>query len=334
MLAYARLAHPQWELPVSSLELRGALMITIPNLDIVRADLVVRTLFSDRHPEQGLRSFDELANRTMQERITFSVGEKLQAIREWIEAYKAKPPQPLDVFLSMLYGELLSQTSFSLNTDYQAAESIAKVILSMRNFRQFAQEFLKIDENASGFEYLRAIEGGLLPAAIQSRHEPKLSAVQISPAHTFLMENRQVAIQYWLYPCHGLGDRPAMTNPYLNHRFDPSQRWTDGTSLTPTRCNAAFGRQVVESLHKPNHVSAVRTMSSVQSGPLLHAFQTLEALSFIRGKPCLFTAWTGRGLARRRKMGISAVPGSGKTHTLSATAAAGGCGGTLKTRKS
>lgn len=283
MLAFARLAHPRWELPVSSLELRGALMITIPNLDIVRADLVVRTLFSDRHPEQGLRSFDELANRTMQERITFSVGEKLQAIREWIEAYKAKPPQPLDVFLSMLYGELLSQTSFSLNTDYQAAESIAKVILSMRNFRQFAQEFLKIDENASGFEYLRAIEGGLLPAAIQSRHEPKLSAVQISPAHTFLMENRQVAIQYWLdIGAMGWWERlnQPMTNPYLlNRNFDPSQRWTDAHEFNANQ--DAMQRLVAGLLNRCTSriiVSAVRTneFGSESRGPLLHAFQTLQ----------------------------------------------------------
>jgi len=283
MLAYARLAHPQWELPVSSLVLRGALMITIPNLDIVRADLVVRSLFSDRHPEQGLRSFDELANRTMQERITFSVGEKLQAIREWIEAYKAQPPQPLDVFLSMLYGELLSQPSFSFNSDYQAAESIAKVILSMRSFRQFAQEFLKIDEIASGFEYLRAIEGGLLPAAIQSRQEPKLSAVQISPAHTFLMDNRQVAIQYWLdIGAMGWWERlnQPLTNPYLlNRNFDPSQRWTEAHEFNANQ--DAMQRVVAGLLNRCTSrviVSAVRTneFGSESCGPLLHAFQILQ----------------------------------------------------------
>lgn len=283
MLAYARLAHPQWELPVSRHELRGALMMTIPNLDIVRADLVVRTLFSDRHPEQGLRSFDELANRSMQERITFSVGEKLQVIREWIEVYKAQPPQPLDVFLSMLYGELLSQTSFSLNTDFQAAESIAKVILSMRSFRQFAQEFLKIDEITSGFEYLRAIEGGLLPAAIQSRHEPKLSAVQISPAHTYLMDNRQVAIQYWLdIGTMGWWERlnQPLTNPYLlNRNFDPSQRWTDAHEFNANQ--DAMRRVVAGLLNRCTSriiVSAVRTneFGSESRGPLLHAFQTLQ----------------------------------------------------------
>ncbi len=34
-------------------ELRGALMVVIPDLDVVRADLIVRTLYSDRRPEEG-----------------------------------------------------------------------------------------------------------------------------------------------------------------------------------------------------------------------------------------------------------------------------------------
>jgi hypothetical protein len=283
MLAFARLAHPRWGLPVTSQELRGALMTTIPNLDIVRADLAVRTLFSARHPEQGLRSFDELANRSMQERITFLVGEKLQAIRDWIEAYKAQTPQPLDVFLSMFFGELLSQTNFSFNSDYQAAESIAKVILSMRSFRLFSQEFLEIDEISSGFEYLRAIEGGLLPAAIQSRQKPKLSAVQVSPAHTFLMENRQVAIQYWLdIGAMGWWERlnQPLTNPYLlNRNFDSSQRWTEAHEFNANQ--DAMQRVVAGLLNRCTNriiVSAVRTneFGSESRGPLLHAFQTLQ----------------------------------------------------------
>ncbi|MBM3138338.1 MAG: hypothetical protein FJZ98_09145, partial [Chloroflexi bacterium] len=122
ILTFSRLAHPQWELPVTSLDFRGALMIIIPGLDIVRADLVTRTLFSDRRPQEGLRSFDTLTNRTMQERITFVVGEKLEALRDWIELYQSDSPQPLDVFLSMLYGELLSQNGFGLYADYASAE--------------------------------------------------------------------------------------------------------------------------------------------------------------------------------------------------------------------
>ena len=283
MLAFAKLAHPRWEMPVTSLELRGALMSTIPNLDIVRADLVVRTLFSDRHPEEGLRSFDELANQSMQERITFLIGEKLQAIQDWIEDYKEEDPQPLDVFLSMLYGELLSQNSYALNTDFQAAESIAKVILSMRSFRQFAREFLGIDEIASGFEYLRAIEGGLLPSAIQSRQEKKLPAVQVSPAHAFLMDNRQVQIQYWLdIGAMGWWERlnQPLTNPYLlNRNFDPSQRWTEAHEFNANQ--DAMQRVVSGLLNRCTSrviVSAVRTneFGSESRGPLLQAFQTLQ----------------------------------------------------------
>ena len=38
-------------------ELRNALMVVLPNLDIVKADLIVRTLFSVKQSHEGLAVF-------------------------------------------------------------------------------------------------------------------------------------------------------------------------------------------------------------------------------------------------------------------------------------
>lgn len=283
VLTLARLAHPQWELPITSLDIRGALMLIIPGLDLVRADLLTRTLFSDRRPHEGLRSFDTLTNRVMQERITFVVGEKLEAIRAWLAVYQSESPQPLDVFLSKIYGELLSQSGFGLYADYPAAESIAKVIQSIRHFRQFAWDFLGIDEISSGLEYLRSVEGGLLPSAIFTSQKERLPAVQVSPAHTFLMENRMVRVQYWLdIGAMGWWERlnQPLTNPYLlNRHVDPSQLWTQAHEFN---ANQDAMQRVVEGLINRCTgriiVSAVRIneYGSESRGPLQQAFQTLQ----------------------------------------------------------
>lgn len=283
LLTFAWLAHPQWNLPVTTLDLRGALMVIIPGLDVVRADLVARTLFSDRRPHEGLRSFDTLTNRTMQERITFMIGEKLEAIRGWLERYQSESAQPLDVFLSMLYGELLSQNGFGLYADFPSAESIARVIQSVRSFRQFAREFLGIDEISSGLEYLRAVEGGLLPSAIFSSQKERLPAVQISPAHTFLMENRMVKVQYWLdIGAMGWWERlnQPLTNPYLlNRNVDQSQRWTEAHEFN---ANQDAMQRVIEGLINRCRgriiANAVRIneYGSESRGPLQQAFQTLQ----------------------------------------------------------
>lgn len=283
LLTFARLAHPQWNLPVTSLDLRGALMVVIPGMDVVRADLVARTLFSDRRPHEGLRSFDTLTNRIMQERITFVVGEKLEAIRRWLEHYQSESPQPLDVFLSMLYGELLSQSGFGLHADYPSAESIARVVQSVKQFRQFAWEFLGIDEITSGLEYLRAVEGGLLPSAIFSSQKERLPAVQVSPAHTFLMENRMVQVQFWLdIGAMGWWERlnQPLTNPYLlNRNVDRSQQWTEAHEFN---ANQNAMQRIIEGLINRCTgkivASAVRIneYGSESRGPLQQAFQTLQ----------------------------------------------------------
>lgn len=283
MLIFAKLAHPQWNLSVSTLKLRAALMTVLPELDIIRADLISRTLFSINNPSEGLRSFDVLTNREMQGRITFKFGELLEGIHQWLQDYQSKSPQPLDAFLSMLYGELFSQKEYGLSGDFNAADTIARVLHSIRNFRQFAFSFLGMDEISSGKEYLQAIENGLLPSSIFSSVEEKIGAIQISPAHTFLMENRAVDFQFWLdIGSMGWWERlnQPLTNPYLlSRQMNLSTRWTEAHEHN---ANQAAMQRVVDGLvnrcRQKIIVCAVRTneFGAESRGPLLQAFQGLQ----------------------------------------------------------
>ncbi len=280
---FAKLAHPQCQLQISLYELRNALMVVIPNLDIVKADLIVKTLFSVKHSSDGLRSFDTITNHQMQERITYSIGEKIESINHWLMDYKSKDPQPLDVFFSEIFGELFSQKGFGLFSDFNAASRIDQLTRSVRVFRQFSAQVLCMDDISAGLEYIHSVEKGLLPSAIGRYDEEVDDCVLIAPAHTFLMENTKAEFQFWLdIGSLGWWERlnQPLTNPYLlNRNRDLNRLWTDADEF---EANQVGMERIVNGLinrcGKKIYVSTVRTNEngSEQRGPLLQAFQTLQ----------------------------------------------------------
>lgn len=280
---FAKMAHPQWPLPISVFGLRDALMVVLPELDIVRADLIVRTLFTPKQSQDGLRSFDTLTQPAMQERITFKTGENIEGIRIWMKDYQEKDPLPLDVFFSLIFGELFSQKNYSFFSDPGAASRLYQIIQSIRIFRQFMTQGMGLDDISAGFEYMRSVENGLLPSAIHDIEKEPENAVLIAPAHTFLMENRKVDYQFWLdIGSLGWWERlnQPLTNPYLlNRNRDQSQVWTEAHEYN---ANQAGMLRIIEGLvnrcGKMIFVNSIRTNEngSEQRGPLLQAFHTLQ----------------------------------------------------------
>jgi len=283
MLTLAKLAHPQWELPISRFELRGAFLCCLKDMDIVRADLIASTLYNPANQRDGLRPFDKITYPITQERITFTHGERLEKLRTWLADYQSGDAQPLDIFISRLYGEVLSQKDFRLHEDFISANSIARLISSIRNFRYFSTTFLDIDEISSGAEYIRSIQMGLLPAAFVNLQEDSSNTVLIAPAHSFLMQNRRVAYQFWL-DIGNLGwwerlNQP-LTNPYLlNRSWDGSQKWTIAHEYA---ANQASMLKIVQGLlnrcTRQIIACSVSTneQGTEQRGPLLKAFQSLQ----------------------------------------------------------
>jgi len=262
-------------------------MLALPGLDILRADLIAQTLYSPRAQSEGLKSFDALANAPMQERITFAYGKKLEVLRKWLEEYKKIDALPLDIFISRLFGECLSQKGFGLFADFDAAERIAQLITSVQSFRQFLTTTFGMDAVSAGLEFIRVVESGLLPAAFLSRREPPEDALLIAPAHSFLMENRAASVQFWLdVGSLGWWERlnQPLTNPYILRREgQPGAAWTYTQNFDANQqhlqrvvaglLNRCRGQVVVGSVQ-------VNERGSEQRGPLLQAFQTLRKRSF------------------------------------------------------
>lgn len=225
LVTIAKLAHPQWKIgarhQINSFDIVQMLTCAIAEMDLARATLLADVLFrkSELHP------FNTITNAEMRARISEVFGERYGRIFEWIEKYKASPAETIDVFLSRLFGEVLSQNGFGFHKDYDAARIVSNLIDSSRTFRQAASQIG--DEIDIGNEYVRMVDAGILADQYEPRQWRKRpDAVLIAPAYTFLLSNQAVDYQFWLNI-----DSPAwsrrlyqpLTQPYVL-----SRQWVDG----------------------------------------------------------------------------------------------------------
>lgn len=241
LLTLAKLAHPHWGMRPAAADVTLALTLTIDTLDPVRAHLLSRIVYPERRPTIELGSFGELVPE-MQERITYTLGELYDRLREWIYAYRANPDLvPLDQFFARLFGELLSQPGLGFHNDRDAARIANQLVESARNFRWALENIADDTEGPAlymrlGREYVALVEEGALGALYAPGWRPVEEAVFIAPAYTYLMRNQPMAVQFWLdIGSTGWWERlyQPLTHPYvLSHRWPADEAWTDMAEYT------------------------------------------------------------------------------------------------------
>ncbi len=227
LLTIARLAHPQWALYPRQHEIRTMLIQAIDGLDLVRADLLARIAYSDTQPENGLGDFADI-QPFMQERITYQIGERYAALRNWISNYQQHPDPELDVCLSRLFGDLLSQPGFGFSGSFEKAGITARLLESIQKFRRVIN--LDTDQlpYPAGKEYIQMVQSGIMAAQyLGDWQDAQEDAVLLAPAYTFLMTNRPAKIQFWL-EIGSMGWWERLYQP-LTHPFVLSRQW-DGQS--------------------------------------------------------------------------------------------------------
>ncbi|MDO9120746.1 MAG: hypothetical protein Q7U31_03090, partial [Anaerolineaceae bacterium] len=139
----------------------------------------------------------------------------------------------LDIFISRLFGELLSQPGYKFHQNFDSAAAVSRLVESARKFRQV----MTVEDSAKTHdlnkEYIRLVETGILSAQYLADWGTKTrsGAVLVSPAFSYLMNNRPVRFQFWL----DIGsqgwwtrlDQP-LTHPYvLNRNWQNEKLWTD-----------------------------------------------------------------------------------------------------------
>lgn len=245
MLTMAALAHPGWGMRPSNFEVAYALVQTIQDLDLVRAQLLVEVAYRPAAGATGLLPFEKIRPE-MQQRITYFIGNRYEALRRWLEDYQQEPADEIDFFFSRLFGEVLSQPGFAFHANYEAGTVCASLIESAQKFRWAVEGRTpppadpEQEENPLGKEYVRMIQDGILAAQyIQSWQIPPENAVLISPAYTFLLTNQPVDHQFWL----DIGSTAwserlyqPLTHPYILTRdWEPGRAWTDADEYDHSR---------------------------------------------------------------------------------------------------
>ncbi|NLF75499.1 MAG: hypothetical protein GX573_07355 [Chloroflexi bacterium] len=281
VLALMSLANPEWGYPPPPPDIADALGQVIDELDPARAWLLTSIVYKQHSGELG--SFDVIEGN-VQQRITYRAGERYEGLRQWlVNSHELAVSNPPDVFISYLFGEILSQPGFGYHADLEAGRVIAELVESARKFRQTLYPHGVDDWSSVSKEYVTLVRSGLLAALyVASWHAEDQDAVFISPAYTFLMRNRPVDYQFWL----DVGSthwwerlEQPLTHPYvLSRNYPAGQIWTDDLEYAARR--EALRRLVVGLARRCREsVFAVATQLGEQGyeqqGPLLLLLEQL-----------------------------------------------------------
>ncbi len=231
LLTLAAIAHPDWGLVPPVFDVAYALRQSIDGLDAVRAHLLAEILYRTPQARPTLHPFDEI-KADVQERITYVIGGRYDALRLWLENQARKPAAGLDLFLGRLFGEVLSQPGYHFHRDLDAGKAAANLIDSARQFRHMVGPQLAAEGLDPGKAFLESVRNGVLASQhLRSWELQDENAVLVAPAYTFLMADRPVDFQFWLnVSSSGWFERlyQPLTHPHvLSRNWRPEQPWTD-----------------------------------------------------------------------------------------------------------
>lgn len=278
IITLAELAHPQWSLHPPKFDVAYALMQSIDGLDLVRAQLLTDIVYRQR--DLGLSTFDQI-KPDVQERITFTLGNRYAVLRDWILAYRESDQLPLDHFFRKLFGEVLSQAGFGYHRNYDSVRVAASLVESVRKFR-IALDLTGLgDLSGLGREYIQMLQDGVIAASyLEGWQNEDKDAVLVAPAHTFLMMNRPVTVQFWLDPgSSGWYERLSqpLTHPFVLSRWwEAGRTWNDADDIQYSR--EALARLVSGLLRRCRErvylgIAELGESGFEQRGDLLRAFQ-------------------------------------------------------------
>ncbi len=290
LLTFASLAHPQWKLPVTHFDVRMAFMQAIAGLDLTRADILARIVFRPNHQQEGLVPFARIRPET-QQRITYLLGQRYEELHAWLDNYRQGEPVELDIFLSRLFGEVLSQPGFGFHLNFDSAGVAAQLIESVQKFRWATSGITEGESQSTGQEYIQMVLEGVIAAQyLQPWQDRTEDAVFIAPAYTFLMSNQPVSYQFWLdVGSMGWWERlyQPLTHPVVLSRHWPGGRqWTDADEFAANQ--QSLERLISGLLNRCSEkiflcASGMNERGEEPRGPLLQVIQTILRRSANQG---------------------------------------------------
>ncbi|PJF44641.1 MAG: hypothetical protein CUN55_02905 [Phototrophicales bacterium] len=285
MLTLMQLVNPYEAVLPPPEDVANALTVLLPDLDPVRASLLTELVYGIGRKELG--SFDDI-QPIMQARITYTVGERYELLRQWLLEQREYVSQtPPDHFLRRLFGDMVAQPGFALQTDFDAATAISQMVESAFEFRRSLYPEGTTDWAVVWQEYRELVTEGLLAATyVPSWQKELANTVFIAPAYTYLMRNRPATYQFWLdvgSPAWGERLEQPLTNPYVVRREYPiGELWTDEHEMASNY--AALRKLVLGLIRRCRQriylgVADLGEQGFEQRGPLLYLFQQILNLN-------------------------------------------------------
>ena len=297
LLTLAKLAHPAWRRPPPPEDFAHALSQAIEGMDPVRAWLLAAHAYKRPEGKPRLVPFDHLSP-VLQKRVSYVLGGRYTDLVDWLGQYalSVQPgssaqtlrsqDEPLDHFLSRLFGEVLTLPGFGFDKDLLSGAAAAVLVESAHHFRQVAPgpNSGGLGPADPGLEYVDLVEQGVIAAQYTSNWQmrPEAKAILLMPAYTFLMMNRPVSFQFWLdagsLAWHERIFQP-LTHPYVLQRNWPDDAtWTDGDEVRSR--DAALARLELGLCHRCREkvylaYCDLNERGHEQHGPLLLAVQRL-----------------------------------------------------------
>jgi hypothetical protein len=280
LITLAALAHPHWSIHPPKFDVAYALMQSIEGLDLIRAQLLTEIIYRQR--DFLLAPFDNI-KPDVQERITFSIGNRYSVLRDWLLAYRESDQLPLDHFFRKLFGEVLSQPGFGYHSNFDSVRVAASLVESVKKFRMSLEsDFRSLGDFGSlGREYIQMLQDGVIAASyLEGWQTENKDAVLVAPAHTFLMMNKPVTIQFWLDPgSSGWYERLSqpLTHPHvLSRSWEIGRVWSDADDVQYSK--EAMARLVSGLLRRCRErvylgIAELGESGYEQRGELLRAFQ-------------------------------------------------------------
>ena len=282
------LAHPSWisAAPPSRFDLADAFVQAIEGMDLVRARLLADPVFQLKQGMLDILPFDRI-KPDLQQRITFRFGERYERIRLWLAEYRQGSQDELDIFISRLFGELLSQPGFGCHSDLKNGEIVANLVESIQKFRHVISSNQGSEGKPIGQMYLESVREGIIAAQyLRSwQEQDKSEAVLLAPAYTYLLSNQPVQVQVWLDIGHqGWFERISqpLTQPYVL-----SRQWQDGavwSDLEEQQASRQGLYRLVLGLLRRCRSKVILCHSELgeqgfeQRGPLLYALQQVRQM--------------------------------------------------------
>jgi hypothetical protein len=182
------------------------------------------------------------------DKVGWTVREPYISLRRWLEACRDHEAEPVDLFVTRLFGELLSQPGFGCHRNRDRARSCGRLVESAQKFRLAVGRQDDLSDETVAREYVQLVLGGIASAEYVEDWPDVVppGAVILAPAYAYLTRDLRSRYQFWIdLASDGWWHRPnqPLTHPYVLSRHWPTgQPWSDSEEDRARR--EALGRIV------------------------------------------------------------------------------------------